>query len=107
MKKTKDSLLVHGIINVTVHIPAMIIASFWGLLIMYIFNFPDETTFFWIAVELFPFFLPPVSCVIGIVRGIVYLKKERYAVHCLILSIVGMFIYAALFYLVCFLGSIY
>ena len=32
MKKAKDSFLIHGIMNIVMHLPVLIATSFWGLL---------------------------------------------------------------------------
>ena len=70
----------------------LIATSFWGLLIVGIFNLDSLTEPFWYAVAMFPLIIPPVSCIAGIIRGSINLKKYKNARLCLILSIIGFLI---------------
>ena len=105
-EQRKISLLLHGILNVTMHIPMMIITSFWGGFIIGIFNLDSVTDFFWSIVCLFPITIPLISCICGVIRGIIFIKSDKYAKVCLILSIMGIFLYAGMICLCAWLGSI-
>ena len=105
MKDTKKSFLIHGIINNVMHLPVLIATSFWGLLIIGIFNLDTLTDPFWYAVTMCPLLIPPVSCIVGIIRGFINFKKDTYARWCLILSIIGLFTYVGFIILCVWLGS--
>lgn len=105
-EQRKNSLLLHGILNVTMHIPMIIVTSFWGLFIIGIFNLDSVTTLFWSVVCSFPIAIPLISCICGVIRGIIFIKSDKYAKFCLILSIIGIFLYAGMMYLCIWLGSI-
>ena len=107
MKDTKNSFLIHGIINIVMHLPMLIATSFWSLLIIVIFNLDTITDPFWYAVTMCPLLIPPVSCLVGIIRGFKYFKKDTYARWCLILSIIGLFTYVGFIILCAWLGSRY
>ena len=102
----KPSLLIHGIINVCIHIPALLATSFWGLFIIGIFNLDSITNPFWYFVTMFPILLPLISCIIGIIRGIIFIKHNRFAKVCLLLSILGIFLYVGMIFLCGWLGSV-
>lgn len=106
MKDTKNSFVIHGIINIVIHLPMLIATSFGGLLIVGIFNLDSLTEPFWYAVAMFPLIIPPVSCIAGIIRGSINLKKYKNARLCLILSIIGFLIYIGMIFLCSWLGSI-
>ena len=106
MKTTKNSFVAHGIINIVIHFPMLIATSFWGLLIIAIFNLDSITEPFWYAVTMFPLLIPPVSCIVGIIRGSINFKKDKNARLCLILSIIGIFVYIGMIILCGWLGSI-
>ena len=76
MKDTKKSFLIHGIINNVMHLPVLIATSFWSLLIIGIFNLDTVTDPFWNAVTMCPLLIPPVSCIVGIIRGFINFKKD-------------------------------
>ena len=107
MKDAKKSFLIYGIINNVMHLPVLIATSIWCLLIIGIFNLDTLTDPFWCVVTMCPLLIPPVSCIVGIIRGIKNFKKDRYARWCLILSIVGLVTYAGLIILCGWLGSRY
>ncbi len=106
MKTTKNSFIVHGIINIVIHFPILIATSFWGLFIVGIFNLDSITEPFWYAVTMFPLLIPPVSCIVGVIRGFLNFKKCKKASFCLVLSIIGLFIYIGMIALCGWLGSI-
>ena len=106
MKGDKKSLSIHGIINVVIHFPVLIATSFWGLLIIGIFNLDSTTDPFWYAVTMFPLLIPPASCVAGIIRGAIHFRKYKSGPLCLILSIVGLIVYIGMIVLCGWLGSI-
>ena len=106
MKNNKSPFVIHGIINIVIHIPMLIITSFWGLLIVGIFNLDSIIDPFWYAVTMFPLLIPPVSCIVGIIRGSISFKKDKNARLCLILSIIGTFAYIGMLILCGWLGSI-
>ena len=103
--KNKRNFLIHGILNVSMHFPAMMATSIWGLLIIGIFNLDTVTDPFWYAVTMSPLLILPVSCIVGIIRGFKNLKKDTYARWCLILSIIGLFTYIGFIFLCGWLGS--
>ena len=105
MKGTKKTFLIHGIMNNVMHLPVLIATSFWGLLIIGIFNLDTITDPFWYAVTMCPLLIPPVSCIVGIIRGFINFKKDTYARWCLILSIIGLFIYVGFIIFVAWIGS--
>ena len=105
MKDTKKSFLIHGIINNVIHLPVLIATSFWGLLIIGSFNLDTIAEPFWYAVIMCPLLIPPVSCMVGIIRGFINFKKDAYARWCLILSIIGLFTYVGFIILCGWLGS--
>lgn len=106
MNISKISYAKHGLINIVIHFPAVIVTSFWGLLIAAIFDFQITTEPFGIVVMMFPMFIPPISCVLGIIRGAKNSKSDKNARLCLILSIIGIFIYAGVLAFCYWLGSI-
>ncbi len=105
MKDTKSSLVVHGIINIIIPLPMLIATSIWSTLIIGIFNLDSITDPFWYMVTMFPLLIPPVSCIVGIIRGFKNLKKDTHARWCLILSIIGLFVYIGMIILCAWLGS--
>ena len=107
MKDKKNSFLIHGILNIVMHLPVLIATSFWSLIIIGIFNPDILTDPFWYAVTMCPLLISPISCIVGIIRGIKNFKKDRYARWCLILSIVGLFTYIGFIILCGWLGSRY
>ncbi len=80
--------------------------SFWALLIIGLFNFDPVSTPARYIVTMLPLSIPIVSCTVGIIRGIVFFKREKYAKTCLLLSILGLIIYSAVIYLCGLLGSV-
>ena len=75
MKDSKNSFLVHGIINIVMHLPVLIATSFWGLLLIGIFNLDTLTDPFWYAISMCPLLIPPISCIVGIIRSFKNFKK--------------------------------
>ena len=106
MNNTKNSFVTHGIINIVIHFPMLIVTSFWGLFILGIFNIDSITEPFWDAVTMFPLLVPPISCIAGIIRGVIYYKKDTQAPLCLGLSVIGLFIYIGMIILCGWLGTI-
>lgn len=96
----------HGIINIVIHFPMLIATSFWALSIIVIFNLDSITEPFWSVVTMFPLLISPVSCIVGIIRGSINFKKDKNARLCLILSIIGIFVYTGIIILCGWLGSI-
>lgn len=105
MKSSKISFIIHGIVNIMIPFPALIATSLWGLLLVGIFHLDSLDTPFWYALSMFPLLLPPVSCIAGIIRGSIHFKKEKTAEFCLVLSIIGIFIYLGMLALCAWLGS--
>ena len=105
MKDTKNSFLIHGIINIVMHLPVLIATSFWCMLIIGIFNLDTISDPFWFVVTMCPLLIPPISCIVGIIRGFKNFKRDIYARWCLILSIIGLFTYVGLIILCGWLGS--
>ena len=105
MKDTKCSLVVHGIINIIIPLPMLIATSFWIMLIIGIFNLDSITEPFWYMVTMFPLLIPPVSCIVGIVRGFININKNTSARCCFRLSIIGLFVYIGMIILCAWLGS--
>lgn len=102
----KISLIKHGILNVFMHVPVLFATSFWALLLMAIFGIEFVQSPFGVAISIFPIFTPPVSCLIGIFRGVKNWKKDKNASACLILSVLGLFIYVVTMAFCYWLGSI-
>ena len=107
MKDTKSSFINQGIINIVITLPMLIETSFWGLLIIGIFNLDSITEPFWYVVTMFPLLIPPASCIVGIIRGFKNLKKDTYARWCLLLSVIGLFVYVGMIILCGWIGSRY
>ena len=107
MKKIKDSFLIHGILNIIMHLPVLITTSFWGLMIIGIFNLETVTDPFWSAFTMCPLLIPPVSCIAGIIRGYRNFKRDKYARWCLTMSIIGLFAYVGMIIGCAWLGSRY
>ena len=105
MKDSKNSFLVHGIINIVMHLPVFIATSFWSMLIIGIFNLDTLTDPFWNAVSMCPLLIPPISCIVGIIRSFKNFKKDTYARWCLILSIIGLFTYVGFIIFGAWIGS--
>ena len=105
MKDSKSSFLIHGIINIVMHLPIIIATSFWGLFIIGTFRLDTLTKPFWYTVAMCPLLIPPASCIVGIIRGFKNFKKDTCARWCLFLSIIGLFIYAGFIILCGWLGS--
>ncbi len=106
MKDTKNSFVIHGIINIVIHFPMLIATSFWGLIVIAIFNLDSIIDPFWYAVTMLPLLIPPVSCIAGIIRGAIHFKKHKKAPWCLSLSVIGLFIYIGMIALCGWLGTI-
>ena len=104
-KKPENSFITHGIINLVIYIPILFVTSFWGLLIIGIFNLDSITEPFWYVVTMFPLLIPPVSCIAGIIRGLLNIRRNKYALLCFILSTTGIFLYIGFIYLCSWLGS--
>ena len=107
MKAKKISFLIHGIINNVLHLPVLIATSMWSMLIIGIFNPDTLTDSFWYTVTMWPLLIPPVSCTVGIIRGIKNFKNDRCARWCFILSIIGLFTYIGFIFLCGWIGSRY
>ena len=105
MKNTKSFLIIHGIINIVIPLPMLIATSFWSMLIIVIFNLDSITDPFWYMVTMFPLLIPPVSCIVGIIRGFKKIKKDAHARWCLILSVIGLFVYVGMMILCVWMGS--
>jgi hypothetical protein len=60
---------------------------------------------FWYAVSMCPLLIPPISCIVGIIRGFKNFKKDTYARWCLILSIIGLFTYVGFIIFCGWIGS--
>ena len=106
MKDNEKSFVIHGIMNIVIHLPVLIATSLWVLLMIGIFDLNSITDPFWYAVTMFPLLIPPVSCIIGIIRGSLGFKKHKSARVCLILSVIGLFLYIGIMILCVRLGSI-
>ena len=113
----KISLLFHGIVNMVMHLPAMLLTSFWGLFVMFTLislstkypeiSFLNYQNDFWMTVMLLPLGIPPISCIWGMIRGILNFKKEKEGGKaCLILSVIGLILYVGMMALAGYLGSI-
>ena len=104
-KESKLSLLAHGIINLTIHIPCLLFTSFWGIMIIAVFDVAEADMWIWPYVTDWPLLIPLISCIVGIVRGVRYLKRDTHARSCLIFSVIGIFLYAGMMLLVLWAGS--
>ena len=104
--KRKIIFLIHGILNNVIPFPALIATSAWALMIIAIFNLDTITEPFWYVVTMFPLFIPPISCIVGIIRGIKNFKESTQARWSMILSITGLFAYIGMIILCGWLGSI-
>ena len=104
--KKNPVFLIHGIINVCIHIPALLCTSFLGMLIIGLFDLAHVTNPFLDIVLLLPLFIPAISCVLGIIFGAVFLKREKFAKICLWLSLLGIFLYAGMICACGWLGSV-
>lgn len=98
--------MIHGIMNVVIHIPAIIATSLWALLMIGIFDLDTITEPHWYVVTMLPWLIPPISCIVGMIRGALHAKNDKNARFCLILSIVGIFVYAGMTACCAWLGSI-
>lgn len=105
-KQGEKSLLIHGSINIIIHIPAMFATSFWGLLMIGILGLKGIASPFEYIITMFPITIPLISCVAGIIRGAVYIKRDKYAKTCLLLSLLGLVLYAGMIALCSWIGSI-
>jgi len=105
MKDAKISFVVHGTINIIIPLPMLIVTSFWSLLIIGMFNLDSITEPFWYMVTVLPLLIPPVTCIVGIIRGFINYKKDTYARWCLILSIIGLLVYIGMIVLCGWIGS--
>ena len=105
MGQGKISFLLHGIINIIIHIPALIVTSFWGLLMIGIFDLRGISSPFEYMITMFPITIPLISCVTGIIRGVVYIKRDKYAKVCLLLSLLGIVLYVGMMALCYWIGS--
>lgn len=106
MRKIQNSFLRHGIINIVIHIPTLFFTSFWALSIIGIFDLWTITSTFEYVITMFPIVIPLISCVVGIVRGAIFLKRDKHAKTCLLLSVVGIFLYAGMIALCGWLGTL-
>ncbi len=91
----------HGNRNLWMHFPALLATSFWSLLLIGIFDLNDLV---WYSIAMCPLLIPPLSCIVGILRSIPYLKREKSARHCLACSILGVFLYVGMIFLMALLG---
>lgn len=107
MKKSQNSYIIHGIINIVMHIPMLIATSIWGLLIIGTCNLDTIAEPHWYVVSMLPWLIPTISCTVGTIRGILNAKNDKKARLCLILSIIGFFIYIGLTALCAWFGSMY
>lgn len=107
-KITSISLFAHGILNLVIHFPALILTSFFGLLIIGVFDLfsPITRPEFVNVIIVLPIFIPLISCIAGIIRGAIYLKRDKFAIVCLLFSILGLFIYIGMIALCYWLGSV-
>ena len=105
-KDIKNSFITLGIINIVIHIPMVILTSFWGPSILGSFSSESVAYPFWYVVSLFPLLIPFVLCILGIIRGSLNLKKHKNAGLCLLLSVIGLFEYIGILILIGWLGSI-
>jgi hypothetical protein len=111
----KPSLIFHGIANMVMHLPVLLLTSFWSLILLGIqtdlsnkypeFSFFNHQNDFWMVVMILPLCIPPISCIWGIIRGALNFKKEKEAKICLILSVIGLILYVGMMALCGYLGS--
>lgn len=109
MKMKRASLLFHGIINVTMHIPCLLLTSFMGVMILLPLAAEgvDTGSPYILLPTMLPLFILPVSCVAGIVRGCIHIKDTKYARYCLIFSVIGLILYIGMMWLIYYVGSRY
>ena len=104
MKKKLD-LLAIGIINVLAFIPAFPIAGVWTLLcvgVCWVICGNTDAPL-WLMIP--SIFLAPAFQLFGIVLGIKR-RTERHSVLCIILSVIGLFLYIAAFAFLAYISSI-
>ena len=71
-----------------------------------VFNL-DSTKTLVSIITIWPFFVPPVSCIGGMVYGAICLRRKPDALRCLLLSVLGLLMYVGLWYLCGWIGSRY
>ena len=101
MKKDNAKLLIFGILNACSFIPTFVISIFIGLLLMsfgaYILAmYPSSRYDVFLNISsiilVCILFVPIITCIIGIIYGILNRKQQRYGLACCILSAVGLVI---------------
>lgn len=98
-------LLPLGIVNLTIHIPALLLTSLWAMVIIGMTDWPPANPDFWTAIMILPFFLPVVTCTAGIILPSLNRLRGRPARLCFIFSLVGVTLYVAMFAAVAWVGG--
>ena len=106
MNKKSIWFLLHGIVNLLIQVPALFATACWAMLMVGVFELWTATALWEILLTVFPLLLPPLSFLVGIVGGIVYYRRVRFASFCAWASLCGALLYAGMLAVLCYLGSI-
>lgn len=106
MFTNKHSLKELGWLNLLISIPAILAPTFLGLGLIFIQQFFNlESIPVWIENAIFiPALIAPISCIYGIVVGIIY-RKEKHSTSCITMSITGILIFAFLVWFLLLLAN--
>lgn len=98
-------LLPLGIVNLIIHIPALLMTILWSLLLAAMLDWPTEHMEFWTIVGLLPFFIPVVTCAAGIILPCLNRLREKPARLCFIFSLIGAALYVVMFAAIAWIGG--
>ena len=112
-QEIRDELVITGVINILGVIPGFFVATIWWS-VWWIIDFAaQESGWFWIIVRIItriigviPFILIAAHGVYGVICSISN-RKQKWAVLCLVLSIISLLVYVAMWCGLLYLGAHY
>ena len=89
-------LLPLGILNLTMHLPVFLFTSLWSVLLIGWIGPDALQSAGGLYAGLFPLFIPPVTCAVGILLPSLNRLRGKPSRLCFIFSLIGLALYAAM-----------